>query len=182
MIDFFVRLSSGITRVVGTPWALLVAFAVIVVWAVSGPMFDFSDTWQLAINTGTTIVTFLMVFVIQATQNREARVTQLKLDELLRALEGARNSLIALEDAEEERVENHASEMRELAANHTEEKLDELEEHGERAAATARSNRAASKARRARSDRARNGTSRKRSAGSTRRTSTKETSAKATNA
>jgi len=140
MLDVFYRASSAITHVVGNPWALLLAFFVILAWAITGPMFDFSDTWQLAINTGTTIVTFLMVFVIQSTQNREAKVTQLKLDELIRAVEGARNELIALEEASEERVKAHADQFRDLAATaDTEEGIDELEEAGERVAATARS-------------------------------------------
>ena len=146
MLDVFYRLSSAITRVVGTPWALLLAFLVIAAWAVTGPMFDFSDTWQLAINTGTTIVTFLMVFVIQSTQNREAKVTQLKLDELIRAVEGARNELIALEEASEERVQAHAEQFRDFAASvDTEERLDELEEVAEKAAASARSTRSVSR-------------------------------------
>lgn len=137
MLDAFYRFSSGITRVVGTPWALLVAFLVIVGWAVTGPMFDFSDTWQLAINTGTTIVTFLMVFVIQATQNREAKVTQLKLDELIRAVDGARNELIALEEASQERVEAQAEQFRDIAASaETEQRIDELEDSGMAAAAS----------------------------------------------
>ena len=120
MKDHFYRISSSVTRVVGSPWALLVAFGVIVTWAVTGPIFHFSDTWQLFINTGTTVVTFLMVFVIQATQNREAKVTQLKLDELIHAVRGARDSMIALEEAPEESVEHHSEEMKELARETTE--------------------------------------------------------------
>lgn len=136
MLDVFYRLSSGITRVVGTPWALLAAFLLIVAWAVTGPIFDFSDTWQLAINTGTTIITFLMVFVIQATQNREAKVTQLKLDELIRAVDGARNGLIALEEASQERVEAQAEQFRDIAASaEVEERIDELEDSATEAAA-----------------------------------------------
>lgn len=158
MLDVFYRLSSAITRVVGTPWALLLAFFVIVAWAVTGPMFAFSDTWQLAINTGTTIVTFLMVFVIQSTQNREAKVTQLKLDELIRVVEGARNELIALEEASEERVQAHAEQFRDLAATvDTERRIDELEEEGEKAAATGRTTRAATGASAAAASRRRNG-------------------------
>jgi low affinity Fe/Cu permease len=99
---------------VGTPWALLLAIGIVIVWALSGPLFAFSDTWQLAINTGTTVVTFLMVFVIQASQNREARATQLKLDELIRAVKGARNELIDLEDAPDETVELHQRHFEEL--------------------------------------------------------------------
>ena len=88
MRDAFRHLAERITAAVGTPWAMLLAVGIVVLWAVSGPVFGFSDTWQLAINTGTTVVTFLMVFVIQASQNREARATQLKLDELIRVDQG----------------------------------------------------------------------------------------------
>jgi low affinity Fe/Cu permease len=82
----------------GTPWAFLGAAGVVVAWAVSGPLFHFRDTWQLVINTGTTIVTFLMVFLIQNTQNRDARALHLKLDELLRAQAAARDELIDVEE------------------------------------------------------------------------------------
>lgn len=114
MRDAFRKFAGLITAAVGTPWALLVAAAVILVWLVTGPVFGFSDTWQLFINTGTTIVTFLMVFVIQASQNREARATQLKLDELIRAVRGARNELIDLENAPEETVELHQEAFKEI--------------------------------------------------------------------
>ena len=87
----------------GTPWTLLVAVALIVVWALTGPIFGFSDTWQLVINTTTTIITFLMVFVIQTSQNRESKAIQLKLDELIMASERARNQVIlADKDTEQE--------------------------------------------------------------------------------
>src|ERR687896_547139 len=92
--DRFDGIAHRVTRLVGSPFALLLAAAVIVVWAVTGPLFGFSDTWQLAINTGTTIVTFLMVFVIQNAQNRDARAMHLKLDELLRAIAEARTGLV----------------------------------------------------------------------------------------
>ena len=82
----------------------MVAAAVIVVWALTGPLFGFSDTWQLVINTGTTIVTFLMVFLIQNTQNRQGDAVQIKLDELIRAVQGAHNYLVNLEDATEEEL------------------------------------------------------------------------------
>jgi low affinity Fe/Cu permease len=88
----------------GTPGAFLVAFAVIVVWGVTGPLFGFSDTWQLVINTGTTIVTFLMVFLIQNTQNRDAKALHIKLDELIRAVEAAHNDIIDVEDADDEEL------------------------------------------------------------------------------
>jgi low affinity Fe/Cu permease len=91
--------------VLGTPWAFVLALLVIAVWAVSGPVFRFSDTWQLLINTGTTIVTFLMVFIIQNTQNRDARAIHLKLDELLRAVHGARTGMIDLENLTDEELD-----------------------------------------------------------------------------
>jgi low affinity Fe/Cu permease len=114
MRDGFRRLAGTITAAVGTPWALLLAIGIVVAWALSGPIFAFSDTWQLAIHTGTTVVTFLMVFVLQAGQNREARATQLKLDELIRAMKGARNELIDVEDASDEVVELHQRHFQQL--------------------------------------------------------------------
>jgi low affinity Fe/Cu permease len=98
MSGFFRRFSHRASLLVGSSWAFVTAVLIIVVWAVSGPLFRFSDTWQLIINTSTTIVTFLMVFLIQNTQNRDSTVLQLKLDELLRAVEGARTGLVDLED------------------------------------------------------------------------------------
>ena len=89
----------------GSPWAFVLAMGVIMTWALTGPMFGFSDTWQLVINTSTTIVTFLMVFLIQNTQNRDAKALHLKLDELLRAELGARTSLVDLEDCTDEELE-----------------------------------------------------------------------------
>jgi low affinity Fe/Cu permease len=91
----FARRSSAI---LGSAWAFAVAILIIAVWALTGPTFHFSDTWQLIINTGTTIVTFLMVFLIQNTQNRDAKAVHLKLDEIIRALKGARNQLVDLEN------------------------------------------------------------------------------------
>ena len=98
----FARASSN---VLGTPWSFILAIVIIVVWGVTGPMFHFSDTWQLIINTGTTIVTFLMVFLIQNTQNRDAKAVHLKLDELIRALEGARNNLVDLEKLSDDELQ-----------------------------------------------------------------------------
>ena len=90
---------------VGSPWSFLLACVVVVAWAVTGPVFGWSDTWQLVINTGTTIITFLMVFLIQNTQNRDAQALHLKLDEIIRALHGARNKLIDLEESSDEEIE-----------------------------------------------------------------------------
>jgi low affinity Fe/Cu permease len=98
MKEAFRKFAHRTSEALGSPMAFAAALLVIVAWALTGPLFDFSETWQLVINTGTTIVTFLMVFVIQNTQNRDIRALHLKLDELLRAMEGARNSLIELED------------------------------------------------------------------------------------
>ena len=89
---------------VGSMWAFLLAIVVTLGWAATGPLFGFSDTWQLVINTGTTIVTFLMVFLIQNTQNRDAKAIELKLDELLRAVHGARTSLVRLEDFSDDQL------------------------------------------------------------------------------
>ena len=103
----------------GSPWAFLVAALTIVAWGLSGPYFKFSDTWQLVINTGTTIVTFLMVFLIQNTQNRETKIVTLKLDELLRGVEGARTGLVQLNhmsDAELETVQEEFTRLREKYA------------------------------------------------------------------
>ena len=102
MQERFRRFARRISDQTGSSWAFLLAVAVVVAWIAVGPWFDYSDTWQLVINTGTTIVTFLMVFLIQNTQNRDSKVMQLKLDELLRAVEAARTGLVALEDVSDE--------------------------------------------------------------------------------
>jgi low affinity Fe/Cu permease len=96
MTAFFHKLAARVSRLVGSAYAFLGAVALIVVWLATGPVFDYSDTWQLIINTSTTIVTFLMVFLIQNTQNRDSLALHLKLDELIRATQGARNSMIDL--------------------------------------------------------------------------------------
>jgi low affinity Fe/Cu permease len=99
------KFSHKATQATGTSTAFILALLTIVVWAATGPLFDFSDTWQLVINTGTTIVTFLMVFLIQRTQNKDALAIHLKLNEIVAALEGASNRLIDVEDLTEEEIE-----------------------------------------------------------------------------
>ncbi len=101
----FARFAKWTARTAGHPSTFAVALGIIILWAVTGPVFGFSDTWQLVINTATTIVTFLMVFLIQNTQNRDGAALQLKLDELIRAMKGAQNSVMSLEDMTEEELE-----------------------------------------------------------------------------
>lgn len=98
----FTLFAKGTSRFVGRPATFTVALVVIVLWAAAGPFFDYSDAWQLTVNTATTIITFLMVFLIQATQNRDAEAIQVKLDEIIRALQSARNEILDTEEMEEE--------------------------------------------------------------------------------
>ena len=114
--SFFTRFARWCSRAAGTPFAFVAAVAVVLVWGITGPIFGFSDTWQLVINTGTTIVTFLMVFAIQASQNRDSEAIQVKLDELIRSIEGAQNSLLDLEELEESEIERLRKKYRDLAA------------------------------------------------------------------
>jgi low affinity Fe/Cu permease len=109
--DWFVDISKVTSSVVGSVWAFLLAVLIVVVWGATGPIFKYSDTWQLVINTGTTIVTFLMVFLIQSTQNRDSKAIHLKLDELIRAVQGARNNLVDLESLSEEELDHLAEEF-----------------------------------------------------------------------
>ena len=100
----FSNFAKAISQATGHPKSFILAASVIFIWVITGPYFHFSDTWQLVINTGTTIVTFLMVFLIQNTQNRDSHAMQLKLDELIRSVEGAHNSLLDIEELNEEEL------------------------------------------------------------------------------
>ena len=113
--SWFGRLARGTAHGAGHPATFCVAFGVILAWAVSGPLFGFSDTWQLVINTGTTIVTFLMVFLIQNTQNRDSEAMHVKLDELIRCMRGAHLALLDLEELEGEDLDRICKSYRELA-------------------------------------------------------------------
>lgn len=117
MADIYGGLAKRVSRWCGRQSTFLLAVGVIAVWIVTGPIFGFSDTWQLVINTGTTIVTFLMVFLIQNTQNRDTAAIQLKLDELIRATKGAHNVLMDLEELEEARIEAFRARYERLAAD-----------------------------------------------------------------
>jgi low affinity Fe/Cu permease len=114
--SWFTQLTKWTSRAAGRPSTFVVAVAVIVVWGVTGPLFGFSDTWQLVINTGTTIVTFLMVFLIQSTQNRDAEAVQVKLDELIRAVRAADDTLLDLEELDEEQLDQVRDAYQQLAA------------------------------------------------------------------
>jgi low affinity Fe/Cu permease len=116
--DSFDRLADRLTVILGSAEALIASVVVVAVWAITGPIFEFSDTWQLFINTTTTVVTFWMVFVIQNSQNRESKATQLKLDELIRAMEGARNRFIELDSATADELAEREQELVALAHRH----------------------------------------------------------------
>jgi low affinity Fe/Cu permease len=129
--DAFRIFARRTSSVLGSPWALIIALFIIAVWGLTGPAFHYSDTWQLIINTGTTIVTFLMVFLIQNTQNRDAKAMHLKLDELIRALKNARNELVDLEklsDQDLSKLENQFERLREKAMNDAHDRHRQVEE------------------------------------------------------
>jgi low affinity Fe/Cu permease len=109
MREFFTTFATKVAKAVGSYWAFLIAVSIVVIWGVTGPMFHFSDTWQLVINTGTTIITFLMVFLIQNTQNRDAKAMHLKLDELIASLKAAHNEMIDIEELSDEHLEKIAA-------------------------------------------------------------------------
>jgi low affinity Fe/Cu permease len=119
--SLFTRFAKWTSRATGHPATFATAVLIILGWAVTGPIFGFSDTWQLVINTGTTIITFLMVFLIQNTQNRDSAAMQLKLDELIRAINGAHNGLLDLEELSDEELDKIKSRYEELARQAREE-------------------------------------------------------------
>jgi len=130
MQDFFRKFANKASAVVGSAWAFIGAVLLIVIWGATGPLFHYSDTWQLVINTGTTIITFLMVFLIQNTQNRDAKAIHLKLDELIRGVKGARTGLVNLEDLSDEELERLQQEFKRLCEKpeENEEGIEEKEE------------------------------------------------------
>ena len=119
MRELFRKFAQVISQAVGSSWAFILAVAVIAAWAVTGPMFHYSDTWQLVINTGTTIITFLMVFLIQNTQNRDAKAIHLKLDELIKGVKGARTSMVNLEQLSDKDLERLQKEFERLHHSET---------------------------------------------------------------
>ena len=130
---WFSRFAGWTAQIVGHPYMFLFAVAVIIIWAITGPYFHYSNTWQLIINTGTTIITFLVVFLIQNTQNRDAKAMHLKLDELIRAIEGARDRLVDLEklsDEELKQLEEQFTRLRNKASERASE-IEEIEEEKE---------------------------------------------------
>ena len=113
--SWFSRFAKLTARITGKPVTFMLAVSTVVAWGVTGPIFSFSDTWQLVINTATTIVTFLMVFLIQNTQNRDSEAMQVKLDELIRATHGAQNALLELEELEEDELDRIKAGYEEIA-------------------------------------------------------------------
>jgi low affinity Fe/Cu permease len=111
----FTHFAKTTARITGRPITFSIAIAIIVIWALTGPLFHYSDTWQLVINTSTTIITFLMVFLIQNTQNRDSEAIQIKLDELIRSMEGAHNALLDLEELEEDDLDHIRADYVKLA-------------------------------------------------------------------
>ncbi len=114
-LGWFTRTAKAASRFTGRPLCFALALGVVLAWVATGPLFDFSDTWQLVINTGTTVITFLMVFLIQNTQNRDTQALQIKLDELIRATQGAHNALLDLEELEERDLQQFQDRYEDLA-------------------------------------------------------------------
>ena len=122
----FRKLAQSSAQAVGSSWAFLLSLIIIIAWAVTGPMFHYSDTWQLVINTGTTVITFLMVFLIQNTQNRDAKAIHLKLDELIKGVAGARTRLVSLQELSDDELAQLQEEFERLhrKANHGKQQLE----------------------------------------------------------
>jgi low affinity Fe/Cu permease len=130
MKEAFRKFANKASDRMGSPWAFIAAVLLILGWAISGPFFGFSEVWQLVINTGTTVITFLMVFLIQNTQNRDAKAMHLKLDELLRGVEGARTSMVDLEDLSDEtlqKLQDEFQRLREHSPNLLDDDLERIE-------------------------------------------------------
>jgi len=140
MNDLFHRFANWVSSIVGSPWAFSAAVATVILWAVLGPRFHYSDTWQLVINTGTTIITFLMVFLIQHTQNRDAKAFHLKLDELLKGTKGARTRLVDLEEMSDEELDKLQKEFENLRKSLSTKAHELSEERAERRKADTRAN------------------------------------------
>ena len=132
--DAFRIFARKASALLGTAWIFVIAIAVIVIWAASGHLFDYSDTWQLFINTGTTIVTFLMVFIIQNTQNRDSKAVHLKLDELIRAVGGARNHLVDLQRLSDDDLKKLESQFKRIGEK-AEQAIERVEDVAEAAEA-----------------------------------------------
>jgi low affinity Fe/Cu permease len=131
MQELFRKFARVTAEIVGSPWAFVTGVLLVVLWVVSGPIFHFSDTWQLAINTLTTVVTFLMVFVIQNSQNRDAKALHLKLDELLRAIEPARTGLVDLENRPDAELAELQSEFKQISQEQLEAIEEKIEDIGQ---------------------------------------------------
>ena len=130
MNDWFRKFANKTSEIIGSPWAFLIALLLTIAWAISGPFFGFSDTWQLVVNTASTISTGLIVFLIQNTQNRDAKAIHLKLDELLRGVEGARTGMVDLEDLSDEdlkKLQNEFQRLRERSPHLVDDDLDRIE-------------------------------------------------------
>lgn len=130
MDQFFTRIAAKIATAVGQPLAFVIALAFIIIWAFTGPVFGFSDTWQLIVNTSTTIITFLMVFLIQNAQNRDAAAMQAKLDELIRAIEPARNEFVGIEHLTESELETIRSQIEQEVVPSEQGKLRQIDSIG----------------------------------------------------
>jgi len=129
MRELFRKFAQITSAAVGSSWSFLLAVTIIIVWAITGPMFHYSDTWQLIINTGTTIVTFLMVFLIQNTQNRDNKAIHLKLDELIKGVSGARTKLVNLEQLSDADLEKLQHEFERLRAENDTREHPKLHQH-----------------------------------------------------